>query len=102
VPLPALLALLGLCLVLLGLVLLSATAIGRLGGFDPPSRAAILFCGSVKSLASGVPMARILFPGPMAGFIILPIMIFHSLQLFLCAWLAARMAAQNVPDARSA
>jgi sodium/bile acid cotransporter 7 len=102
VPLPALLALLGLCLLLLGLVLLSATAIGRLGGFDQPSRAAILFCGSVKSLASGVPMARILFPGPMAGFVILPIMIFHSLQLILCAWLAARMAAQNVPDARSA
>jgi sodium/bile acid cotransporter 7 len=100
---PATLAtLVGLCLLLLAMILFAALAIGRLGGFDRESQAAILFCGSVKSLASGVPMARILFPGPAAGFVILPIMIFHSLQLIVCAWIAARMAAQNVPDARSA
>ena len=92
---PAVLAtLVALCLVLLGLVLLAAAAIGCLG-FERPSRAAILFCGSVKSLASGVPMARILFPGPVAGFVILPIMIFHSAQLIVCAWIAARMAQQT-------
>ena len=86
-----------LCLVLLALILAAAWAIGRLGGFSRESRAAILFCGSVKSLASGVPMARILFPGPAAGLVILPIMLFHTLQLVVCAWIAGRMAAQNSP-----
>ncbi len=100
VPPGVLLAVLGLCLLLLGLVLAAAWVIGS--RFDRGSRAAILFCGSVKSLASGVPMARILFPGPVAGFVILPIMIFHSVQLIVCAWLAARMAAQNLPEERSA
>ena len=59
-----------------------------------PSRAAILFCGSVKSLASGAPMARILFPGAAAGMVILPIMLFHMFQLIVCAWIAARMSAK--------
>ena len=47
-------------------------------------------------------MARILFPGPAAGLVILPIMLFHSFQLIVCAWIAARMAAQNRPANRSA
>jgi sodium/bile acid cotransporter 7 len=102
IPAASLAALVLLCLLLLGLVLLSAQAIGRIGRFDRGSRAAVLFCGSVKSLASGIPMARILFPGPIAGFVILPIMIFHSVQLIVCAWIAARMAAQNLPEERSA
>lgn len=79
-----------LCLVLLAIVLVAAWAIGR--SFPPASRAAILFCGSVKSLASGVPMARILFPGAAAGMVIVPVMIFHTLQLVVCAWIAAAMA----------
>lgn len=90
-------AVIGLCLVLLALILAATVAIGRLGGFSPESRAAILFCGSVKSLASGVPMARILFPGAAAGYVILPVMLFHSFQLIVCAWIAARLAAQNSP-----
>jgi sodium/bile acid cotransporter 7 len=98
VPPTALLAVIGLCLLLLGFVLLAAWMIGR--SFPRESRAAILFCGSVKSLASGVPMARILFPGPAAGLVILPIMIFHTAQLIVCAWIAARMG-QKVPDTRS-
>ena len=81
-----------LLLALLGLILVAAWALGRLGGFSPESRAAILFCGSVKSLASGAPMARILFPGAAAGLIILPVIIFHTLQLIVCAWIAGAMA----------
>jgi solute carrier family 10 (sodium/bile acid cotransporter), member 7 len=91
-----------LCLLLLAIVLAATAAIGRIGGFSIESRAAILFCGSVKSLASGAPMVRILFPGAAAGMIILPIMLFHSLQLIVCAWIAARMGARNSPGARSA
>ena len=81
-----------LLLALLALVLAAAWVTGRIGRFPYESRVAILFCGSVKSLASGAPMARILFPGAAAGSIILPIMIFHSLQLIVCAWIAAAMA----------
>ncbi|MFN3945453.1 MAG: bile acid:sodium symporter family protein [Allosphingosinicella sp.] len=92
----------GLCLLILALVIGGTVAIGRLGGFSRESRAAILFCGSVKSLASGVPMARILFPGPAAGLVILPVMVFHTVQLIVCAWIAGRMAAQNEPSARAA
>jgi solute carrier family 10 (sodium/bile acid cotransporter), member 7 len=98
---PAVLAaLLGTCIVLLALVLLIATVMGR--RFDPPDRAAILFCGSVKSLVSGIPMARILFPGPAAGLVILPVMLFHALQLIVCAWIAARLGAQKAPRADNA
>ena len=80
----------GLLLGLLAAVLAAAWALGR--RFSYESRAAILFCGSVKSLASGAPMARILFPGAAAGLVILPIMIFHTLQLIVCAWIAGALA----------
>ena len=83
-----------LLLALLGLVLGAAVLVGRLGGFARPSRAAILFCGSVKSLVAGAPMARLLFPAAAAGLIILPIMIFHTLQLIVSAWIAGAMARQ--------
>ena len=90
---PAELAVLtALLLALLGLVLGAAVLVGRLGGFARPSRAAILFCGSVKSLVAGAPMARLLFPAAAAGLIILPIMIFHTLQLVVSAWIAGAMA----------
>lgn len=87
----ALLALL--CLALLTLVLLASLAVGR--AFPPASAIAILFCGSVKSLATGVSMARILFPGAAAGMAILPVMIFHPIQLLICAWIAARIGARR-------
>lgn len=87
--------LIALCLFLLALVLAAAWAIGRFGGFAAPSRAAILFCGSVKSLASGAPMARILFPGAAAGLVILPVMIFHTVQLIVCAWIAAHLGREQ-------
>jgi sodium/bile acid cotransporter 7 len=91
-----------LCALLLALVLAAAWAVGRIGGYSQPDRAAILFCGSVKSLASGAAMARILFPGAAAGLVILPVMLFHTLQLVVCAAIAGRMAAQNAPASRSA
>jgi len=48
------------------------------------------FCGSKKSLASGVPIAGVLFPASAAGPILLPVMLFHQIQLMACAWLARR------------
>ncbi|WP_114953771.1 bile acid:sodium symporter family protein [Sphingosinicella terrae] len=80
-----------LLLALLGFILVAAWVLGRIGRFPPPSRAAILFCGSVKSLASGAPMARILFPGAAGAAVLLPVMIFHTIQLVVCAWIAGTM-----------
>lgn len=60
-------------------------------GFSREDRIAALFCGSKKSLASGVPMARIMFgTDPMLGLIIAPIMVFHLLQLMIASVLARR------------
>ncbi|MFC3052832.1 bile acid:sodium symporter family protein [Kordiimonas pumila] len=52
------------------------------------------FCGSKKSLASGLPISSVLFAGPQVGLIILPLMLFHQWQLIVCAVLARRYAAQ--------
>ena len=62
-------------------------------GFPVEDRIAAIFCGSKKTLASGVPMAQILFgPGPALGLILLPIMVYHPLQLVICGVLAGRWA----------
>lgn len=67
-------------------------------GFDREGRIAILFCGSKKTLASGVPMARLIFGStPSLALILLPIMVYHSLQLVVGGWLASRLAASVVP-----
>ena len=87
-----------LLLLLLVMAIGAAWLIGRLGGFPRPSRAAILFCGPVKSLVAGAPMARLLFPAATAGLIILPIMIFHTLQLIVSAWIAGALARRE-PEA---
>jgi solute carrier family 10 (sodium/bile acid cotransporter), member 7 len=61
-------------------------------------RIAALFCGSKKTLASGVPMGQIIFRNdPSLGLILLPIMIYHPLQLIICASLADRWA-RKAPD----
>ena len=56
----------------------------------------LLFCGSKKSLASGLPMALVFFPAATVGVIMLPLMIFHQIQLFVCAIIASRMS-RTVP-----
>lgn len=54
---------------------------------------ATVFCGSTKSLANGAPIAQILFAGsPSLGLILLPLMVYHQLQLIVCAMLAQRYA----------
>ncbi|ADU14129.1 bile acid:sodium symporter family protein [Asticcacaulis excentricus] len=66
-------------------------------GFSHKDRIVILFCGSKKSLASGVPMASILFPASVLGPIILPLMVFHQIQLISCAVIAQRLNMKNGP-----
>jgi sodium/bile acid cotransporter 7 len=75
-------------------VVLGATGLGaRWLGFSRGDRITIVFCGSKKSLASGVPMASVLFPGPTVGMMVLPLMLFHQIQLMTCAVLARRWGA---------
>jgi sodium/bile acid cotransporter 7 len=50
------------------------------------------FCGSKKSLVSGLPMASVMFAGPQLSLIVLPLMLFHQIQLIVCAVLARRYA----------
>ncbi|WP_173385016.1 bile acid:sodium symporter family protein [Sphingobium sp. SYK-6] len=80
-----------LCLVLLGLVLGLTAALGRVLNLPHGDAAVLLFCGSKKSLASGVPMAGVLFPAAQVGMVLLPVMLFHQLQLIACAFIAGRM-----------
>ena len=94
-PLPALGGLLLTCAVLLAALLLLTALLGRQLGFNREDRITLLFCGSKKSLASGVPMDKVLFAGQPMGAIVLPLMLFHQLQLMVCAVLAQRLAASH-------
>ncbi|KAB8122637.1 bile acid:sodium symporter [Komagataeibacter medellinensis] len=81
-------------IVILAIVLGLTRLVGRMGNFERTDRVAILFCGSKKSLASGVPIASVLFSHADVGLIVLPVMIYHQIQLFACATLARRLGAQ--------
>ncbi|VCU72262.1 hypothetical protein PIGHUM_04361 [Pigmentiphaga humi] len=87
------------CAVILGVVLLITTYVSRALGFSKEDEITIVFCGSKKSLATGIPMAKVLLSSSAAGAIVLPLMIFHQMQLMVCAVLANRYAAR--PDAKS-
>ncbi|MBR9764392.1 MAG: bile acid:sodium symporter [Rhodobacteraceae bacterium] len=65
---------------------------GRRLGLPGEDRITLLFCGSTKSLASGLPIASALFPAATVGAIVLPTMLFHLSQLLLCSVLAQRWA----------
>jgi sodium/bile acid cotransporter 7 len=87
---------LGLCLAILtGVVSLTRVAARRLG-FPLADEVVAVFCGSKKSMATGIPMARLLFAGrPELGLIVLPVMLYHQVQLLACAGLARRYARQE-------
>ena len=88
---PASLAvLLGVVTLLLVVVMLIVTGAGRLLRFDRADRVAVLFCGSKKSIATGLPIASVLVGGAGLALLILPLMLFHQVQLIVCAALARR------------
>ncbi|WP_440979769.1 bile acid:sodium symporter family protein [Sphingomonas pseudosanguinis] len=76
------------CLLLLGVILALTFAIARVMRLPREDAIVLQFCGSKKSLASGVPMAGVLFPAAQVGILLLPIMLFHQIQLIACAVLA--------------
>ncbi|WP_072686816.1 bile acid:sodium symporter family protein [Rhodococcus marinonascens] len=95
-------ALLAVCAILLAIVL-SVTWFGskRLG-FSREDQVTITFCGSKKSLATGLPMATVLFASQPIGLIVLPLMLFHQLQLMVCAWMAGRLGRRAAAEAELA
>ncbi|MEA5155914.1 bile acid:sodium symporter family protein [Raineyella sp.] len=92
VSLPQVLALIATCLVILAVVLGLTWWLSARLGFGREDRIAIQFCGSKKSLATGLPMAAVLFAGQPIGLIALPLMVFHQAQLMACSALAQRYA----------
>ncbi len=80
------------CCVLLAAVLGLSLWMSRRMGFTHADEVTIVFCGSKKSLASGVPMAKVLFATSSLGMVILPVMLFHQIQLMVCAVLAQKFA----------
>jgi sodium/bile acid cotransporter 7 len=100
-PIESLAVMVALNFALLGIVLWITDRLGHLVRFNAEDRITLVFCGSKKSLASGVPMANILFPAAMVGPVVLPLMLFHQIQLMACAYLARRFAARAEPAAEA-
>jgi len=95
---PALVVLVVVLLVVLALMLSLTWWTARRLDFNRADAIAIQFCGTKKSLASGLPMAGVLFAGSPVGLLMLPLMLFHQAQLMACSALAARYGRQS-PDA---
>jgi len=83
---------------LLAIVMLLLHFCSKQLGFNRQDQITILFCGSKKTLASGVPMAKIIFAGLPFGLILLPLMLFHQIQLIVCGMLASHFAKYPQPD----
>lgn len=82
---------------ILAIVLVLTTRTARVLGFSKEDEITVVFCGSKKTLASGVPMARLLFgASPALGLIVLPLMFYHQAQLLVCSLLAERYAKRPV------
>lgn len=85
-------ALLGLLAVFLTIGFAGSWMLGRLLHLDRGDRIAFLFAGAQKSIALGAPLASVLFPPATAGLVLLPVLIYHLVQLMISAPIAARLA----------
>jgi len=96
IPLLALGGLMIVCIVLLAIALALTALLAKRCGFDKADQITIIFCGSKKSLASGIPMAKVMFASHAVGAVVLPLMLFHQIQLMTCAVLAKRWGARDL------
>lgn len=88
--------------ILLAAALVTTGFVSSWLGFAPADRVAIIFCGSKKSLSLGVTMAKVIFASHAVGAVILPLMVFHQIQLMVCAALAQRWGRrEQLPTASS-
>ena len=86
------------CCILLAVVLFITTWTSRAVGFNKEDEITVVFCGSKKSMATGVPMAQVLFTGSAIGPALLPLIIFHQIQLMVCAVMAQNYARRPEPQ----
>jgi sodium/bile acid cotransporter 7 len=96
-----LLAVTAVCVTLLAIMLALTVGTARLNRLNRADMTVLLFCGSKKSLASGLPMALVFFGTGAAGLIMLPLIIFHQIQLVVCAAIASRMSRTEVSELSS-
>lgn len=87
--------------ILLAAVLAATATLAKALGFSKEDQIAIVFCGSKKSLASGAPMAAALFSPAVAGVALIPLMIFHQVQLMASAAIAQRYAQRPDTEPKS-
>jgi sodium/bile acid cotransporter 7 len=85
---------------MLAAALALSAVVGRRLGFPRSDRVVLLMCGSKKSLASGVPIAMVLLPPAGLGVMLLPLMIFHQMQLLTGATLARHLGRRPLAEAR--
>ena len=76
--------------ILLAAALTITALLSKWLGFERADQVTIIFCGSKKSLSQGVTMAKVIFASHAVGAVILPLMLFHQIQLMVCAALAQR------------
>lgn len=93
--LSALLGLFVICVVLLAAMLVFTWQASKRLGFKREDEVAIVFCGSKKSMANGIPLAKVIFSTQGLGAIVLPLMMFHQFQLMVCAVIAQHYAAKS-------
>jgi sodium/bile acid cotransporter 7 len=80
----------------LAVILFLTTRTARLLKFDHADKVAAVFCATKKSLAAGAPMAALIFgANPGLGLILLPIMIYHPMQLIVCSVIAENYASRH-------
>ncbi|KMQ79971.1 Sodium/bile acid symporter family [Candidatus Burkholderia pumila] len=94
-PVSALAGLLAVHILLLAIALFITAFAAKRMGFSRADQITIIFCGSKKSLAFGIPMAKVIFPSHAVGAVVLPLMLFHQIQLMICAVLAQRWSARK-------
>lgn len=90
-PIAQLALVLALCTLMLAGVMAALWHVGRWSVLPREGRIALLMCGAMKSLTAGAPIAAIMFHGPMLGPVLLPVLLYHQLQLVACTFIARRM-----------
>jgi sodium/bile acid cotransporter 7 len=84
-------------LVLLSFAFGGAWLVGGLARLERGDRIAMLYSGAQKSIAMGAPLASVLFGPAVAGLVLLPVLVYHLLQLVLSAPLATRLRRRQAP-----
>lgn len=89
----------GLALLIFVLATALTWLLARLLRLSRPDSITAIFCAPQKTLASGAPLAKLIFAGqPEVGLILLPLLFYHPLQLFLGGLLISYFAPHPETD----